>query len=129
MLNRVISNDNKAKLLMIISAFSFSIMAAFVKATSHSVAVKAFSRQIFSCIFVLAIIFINKDRIIPLKKSRIKLILRCLFGTVGMYLYFYSNFDSHKCWKIDPSINEFWAGARAPSQSVEKTDIPTKTSK
>ena len=70
----VISNDNKAKLLMIISALSFSIMAAVVKATSHSVAVKAFSRQIFSCIIVLSIIFINNNRIIPLKKNRIKLI-------------------------------------------------------
>ena len=75
---------------MIISALSFSIMAAVVKATSHSVAVKAFSRQIFSCIFVLSIIFINNNRIIPLKKNRIKLILRCLFGTLGIYLYFYS---------------------------------------
>ena len=75
---------------MIISALSFSIMAAVVKATSHSVAVKAFSRQIFSCIFVLSIIFINNNRIIPLKKNRIKLILRCLFGTLGIYFYFYS---------------------------------------
>jgi len=86
----VISNNNKAKLLMIISALSFSIMAAVVKATSHSVAVKAFSRQIFSCIIVLSIIFINNNRIIPLKKNRIKLILRCLFGTIGIYFYFYS---------------------------------------
>jgi len=86
----VISNHNKAKLLMILSALSFSIMAAIVKATYHSVVVKAFSRQVFSCIIVLAIIFINNDRIIPLKKNRIKLILRCLFGTLGIYLYFYS---------------------------------------
>ena len=86
----VISNNNKAKLLMIISALSFSIMAAIVKATYHSVVVKAFSRQVFSCIIVLAIIFINNNRIIPLKKNRIKLILRCLFGTLGIYLYFYS---------------------------------------
>ena len=86
----VISNHNKAKLLMIISALSFSIMAAIVKATYHSVVVKALSRQVFSCIIVLAIIFINNNRIIPLKKNRIKLILRCLFGTLGIYLYFYS---------------------------------------
>ena len=75
---------------MIVSALSFSIMAALVKATSHSVAVKAFSRQVFSCIFVLIIILMNNYRIIPLKKNRIKLILRCLFGTLGIYLYFYS---------------------------------------
>jgi len=85
-----ISNDKKAKLLMIISALSFSIMAAIVKATPHTVAVKAFSRQIFSCVFVLSIIYLNNNRIIPLKKNRIKLLLRCLFGTVGIYLYFYS---------------------------------------
>ena len=75
---------------MIISALSFSIMAAIVKATYHSVVVKALSRQVFSCIIVLAIIFINNNRIIPLKKNRIKLILRCLFGTLGIYFYFYS---------------------------------------
>ena len=69
-----ISNDKKAKLLMIISALSFSIMAAIVKATSHTVAVKAFSRQIFSCVFVLSIIYLNNNRIIPLKKNRIKLL-------------------------------------------------------
>ena len=87
----IISNDNKAKLLMVISALSFAIMASIVKATPHSVAIKAFSRQIFSCIFVFSIILINNHRIIPLKKNRIKLLLRCLFGTVGLYLYFYSN--------------------------------------
>ena len=75
---------------MIISALSFSIMAAIVKATPHTVAVKAFSRQIFGCIFVLLIILINNYRILPLKKNIIKLVLRCLFGTVGIYLYFYS---------------------------------------
>ena len=86
----VSSNDNKAKLLMIISALSFSIMAALVKANPHSVAVKALSRQIFSCLFVWVIILINNYRIIPLKKNRIKLVLRCLFGTLGIYFYFYS---------------------------------------
>ena len=75
---------------MIISALSFSIMAAVVKATPHSIAVKAFSRQIMSCLLVLLIIFINNNRIIPRKKNRLKLLLRCLFGTLGIYLYFYS---------------------------------------
>ena len=89
-MKKVISNDNRAKLLMIVSALSFSIMAALVKASSHSVPVKALSRQVFSCIFVLIIILMNNYRIIPLKKNRIKLILRCLFGTLGIYLYFYS---------------------------------------
>tara|TARA_S200000501_G_C20870632_1_gene764056 strand:+ start:54 stop:911 length:858 start_codon:yes stop_codon:yes gene_type:complete len=85
-----IQNDNKAKLLMIVSALSFSIMASFVKATPHSTAIKAFSRQIISCIFILIIIFIFNTRIIPLKKSRIKLFFRCLFGSLGIYLYFFS---------------------------------------
>ena len=75
---------------MIISALSFSIMAAIVKATPHTVAVKAFSRQLFGCIFVLLIILIYNYRILPLKKNIIKLGLRCLFGTIGIYLYFYS---------------------------------------
>ena len=90
MLKVAFSTDNKAKLLMLGSALSFSIMAALVKASFHSVAIKAFSRQIVSCLFVIIIIIINNDRIIPLKKNRIKLILRCLFGTLGIYLYFYS---------------------------------------
>jgi len=85
-----ITNDSKAKFLMIISSLSFSIMASFVKATSHPVAIKALSRQVISCIFISSIIFISNTRIIPLKKNRIKLLLRCLFGSVGIYFYFYS---------------------------------------
>ncbi len=75
---------------MVISALSFSFMAAIVKATDHSVVVKAFSRQIFSCFIVLIIIVINGYKIIPLKKNRVKLMLRCLFGTLGIYFYFHS---------------------------------------
>ena len=75
---------------MVLSALAFSIMAAEVKATAHTVAIKAFARQIFSCLIVLIIIIIKNQRIIPLKQNRIKLFLRCLFGTLGMYLYFYS---------------------------------------
>ena len=85
-----ITNDSKAKFLMIISSLSFSIMASFVKATSHPVVIKALSRQVISCIFISSIIFISNTRIIPLKKNRIKLLLRCLFGSVGIYLYFHS---------------------------------------
>ena len=89
-MNFTISNNNKAKLLMVLSALAFSIMASEVKATAHTVAIKAFARQIFSCLIVLIIIIIKNQRIIPLKQNRIKLFLRCLFGTLGMYLYFYS---------------------------------------
>jgi drug/metabolite transporter (DMT)-like permease len=85
-----ILNDNKAKLLMIISSLLFAIMASFVKVSSHTVAIKALFRQIISCICVIHIIFLYNIRIIPLKKNRIKLLLRCLFGSVGIYLYFYS---------------------------------------
>ena len=55
-MNKLFSDTNRAKLLMIFSALSFSLMAAVVKATPHSVAVKSFSRQILSCMFVLSII-------------------------------------------------------------------------
>ena len=40
---------------MILSALAFSIMAAEVKTTAHTVAIKAFARQIFSCLIVLII--------------------------------------------------------------------------
>ncbi len=76
--------------MMIMSAVSFAIMAAFVKATLHSVEVKAFSRQIVSCIFILAIIIYKRYPIIPKKRNYLKLLLRCFFGTLGIYLYFYS---------------------------------------
>ena len=77
----VISNDNKAKLLMLISALSFSIMAALVKANPHSVAVKAFSRQVFSCIFVLLFIVIKNHRLIPKKEKGLRKF--CLWA-IGM---------------------------------------------
>ena len=85
-----IKNDTKAKLLMITSSLSFSIMASFVKTSSHTVGIKALSRQIISFIFILSIIYIYSIRIIPQKKNRIKLLLRCLFGSLGIYFYFYS---------------------------------------
>tara|TARA_A100001015_G_scaffold269664_1_gene321546 strand:- start:1869 stop:2741 length:873 start_codon:yes stop_codon:yes gene_type:complete len=86
----IIKNNNKAKFFMIMSALSFSIMAIFVKSAPHSVLIKAFSRQIISCLFVLLVLKITNHRIFPLKKNRIKLLFRCIFGSLGIYLYFYS---------------------------------------
>ena len=86
----VINDDIKAKMLMIFSSLSFSIMASFVKASNHTAAIKAFSRQLFSMIFVLLIIKFYKIKIFPQKKNRLKLLLRCIFGSIGIYLYFYS---------------------------------------
>ena len=83
-------NDFKAKILMIISSLSFSIMASFVKYSSHSVAVKALSRQLISLSFIICIILMLKIRVLPLKKNRIRLALRCFWGSIGIYFYFYS---------------------------------------
>ena len=85
-----LKNDFKAKLLMIVSSLSFSIMASFVKYSDHTVAVKALSRQLVSLFFVICIIYLNNIRLIPIKKNRIRLGLRCLFGSIGIYFYFYS---------------------------------------
>jgi len=76
--------------MMLLSSASFAIMAAIVKATEHSVEVKAFSRQIVSCIFIFIIIVFKRYPIIPKKRNYLKLFLRCFFGTLGIYLYFYS---------------------------------------
>ena len=75
---------------MMLSSLSFAVMASFVKYSTHSVAVKAFSRQAFSLLFILFIIILLNVRIVPLKKNRVKLFLRCMFGAIGIYLYFYS---------------------------------------
>ena len=82
--------DTKAKILMIISSLSFSIMVSFVKISSHTVAIKVLSRQMISLIFMFFFIIVYDIRVIPLKGNRIKLLLRCLFGSLGIYLYFYS---------------------------------------
>ena len=60
---------------MMLSSLSFAVMASFVKYSTHSVAVKAFSRQAFSLLFILFIIILLNVRIVPLKKNRVKLFL------------------------------------------------------
>tara|TARA_B100000945_G_C20354832_1_gene584090 strand:- start:33 stop:890 length:858 start_codon:yes stop_codon:yes gene_type:complete len=85
-----LSIQNKAKILMILSAASFSIMAAIVKATEHSVTIKSFSRQFITALIAIIIILSNNIRFIPKRKNLNKLFLRCIFGSLGVFLYFYS---------------------------------------
>ena len=75
---------------MILSAASFSIMAALVKATEHSVTIKSFSRQFITALIAIIIMLVNNIRLIPKRKNINKLFLRCIFGSLGIFLYFYS---------------------------------------
>lgn len=75
---------------MAFSALSFAIMASFVKATPYEASIKALSRQVISFLIIVLIINYKNIRIIPKRENRLKLISRCVFGTIGIYLYFIS---------------------------------------
>ena len=83
-----ISINTKAKILMMCSALSFSIMAAIVKTSPYSAELNAFFRQIFSSLAIFTFIKITKLKIIPRRENWSKLIFRSIFGTIGIYFYF-----------------------------------------
>ncbi len=93
-------NHNSKKLLapafMILSAFSFACMGGVIKyAESVSYIEKVFFRNliIFFLIFIMLIPDIRKGgfRILAGKpQNRMKLLLRSLFGFIGVLFYFYS---------------------------------------
>lgn len=86
-----LSNRNKGILFIILSAFGFAMMAAFVKLSGDLPSVqKTFFRNIVSCFVSLAFIIKHKASFFGKKESQKLLLLRSSFGTIGILLNFYS---------------------------------------
>lgn len=86
-----LSNRNKGILFIIISAFGFAMMSAFVKLSGDLPSFqKTFFRNLVSCIVTLFFILKYKVSFFGKKENQKILILRSLFGTLGIVLNFYA---------------------------------------
>lgn len=91
MKNITLSNRTKGVLFIIISAFGFAMMSAFVKLSGDLPSFqKTFFRNITSCIIAFVLIIINKESFFGKLENQKILILRSLFGTLGIVFNFYA---------------------------------------
>ena len=73
------------------SAFGFAMMSAFVKLSGDLPSFqKTFFRNITSCIIAFILIVINKESFFGKLENQKTLILRSLFGTLGIVFNFYA---------------------------------------
>ncbi|WP_079529271.1 DMT family transporter [Halobacillus hunanensis] len=85
------SDRNKGIILLLISAFGFSMMAALVKLSGDVPTVqKTFMRNIVSAVIAFILVVYNKERIFGKKENQGLLLSRSALGTVGMVLFFYA---------------------------------------
>ena len=86
-----LSNRNKGIFFIIFSAFGFAMMSAFIKLSGDLPTFqKTFFRNLVSCIVAFIFIIKNKEIFFGKKENQKLLILRSIFGTIGIVLNFYS---------------------------------------
>ena len=86
-----LSNRNKGIFFIIMSAFGFAMMSAFIKLSGDLPTFqKTFFRNLVSCIVALIFIIKHKESFFGKKENQKLLILRSAFGTIGIVLNFYS---------------------------------------
>lgn len=86
-----LSNRTKGVLFIIMSTFGFAMMSAFVKLSGDLPSFqKTFFRNITSCIIAFILIIVNKESFFGKLENQKTLILRSVFGTLGIVFNFYS---------------------------------------
>jgi len=86
-----LSNRNKGIFFIIMSAFGFAMMSAFIKLSGDLPTFqKTFFRNLVSCIVALIFIIKHKESFFGKKENQKLLVLRSTFGTIGIVLNFYS---------------------------------------
>ncbi len=93
MVDKYISLNNKTKgiIMIIIASLGFAFMSIFIRLAGDLPSIeKVFFRNIVSFVFMFFVIRRRKGSYIGKKENRKLLLLRSLFGTIGMVLYFYS---------------------------------------
>lgn len=86
-----LSNKSKGIIFIILSAFGFAMMSAFVKMSGDLPSFqKTFFRNIISLIVALILILIHKSSFLGKMENQKILIFRSLFGTLGIIFNFYS---------------------------------------
>lgn len=89
--NLNISDRNKGILFIIISAFGFAMMSAFIKLSGDLPSFqKTFFRNLVSCIIAFALIIKYKESFFGSKENRKILVWRSIFGTLGIILNYYA---------------------------------------
>jgi drug/metabolite transporter (DMT)-like permease len=86
-----LTNRIKGIIFIVISAFGFAAMSAFVKLSGELPAFeKTFFRNLVSLVVAFIIVVKHKDKFFGKKGNQKLLIIRSLFGTVGIVFNFYS---------------------------------------
>ena len=89
--NITLSNRTKGIIFIILSAFGFAMMSMFVKLAGDLPSFqKTFFRNITSCVIAFVLILINKESFFGKLENQKTLILRSLFGTLGIVFNFYA---------------------------------------
>ncbi|RWZ55268.1 DMT family transporter [Halobacillus fulvus] len=85
------SNRNKGILLLLVSAFGFSMMAALVKLSGDLPTVqKTLFRNVVSAVIAFGFVVYHKERLFGKKENQVLLLSRSALGTIGMVLFFYA---------------------------------------
>src|SRR5699024_8999075 len=87
----IMNNTMKGILLLLLAAFGFSMMAAFVKLAGDLPSIqKTFFRNLISAIIAFGFVIYHKERLFGKKENQLVLLLRAGFGTLGIVCFFYA---------------------------------------
>ncbi|MCR4943282.1 MAG: DMT family transporter, partial [Clostridium sp.] len=86
-----LSNRTKGIIFIIISAFGFAAMSAFVKLAGNLPSFqKTFFRNLVSLVVALSLVLKSKDSLFGKRENQKVLILRSLLGTAGIICNYYA---------------------------------------
>lgn len=86
-----LSNKSKGIVFIILSAFGFAIMSAFIKLSGDLPSFqKTFFRNIVAVIVAFILIYNNKESYLGKKENQRTLLLRSFFGTLGIICNYYA---------------------------------------
>lgn len=89
--DKKISDRAKGIFFIILSAFGFALMSAFIKLSGDLPNFqKVFFRNLVAAIVALALIIKNKGSMIGKKENRALLLWRSIFGTIGIIFNYYA---------------------------------------
>lgn len=85
------TRTTKGILLLLVSAYGFAVMGAFVKLSGDLPSVqKTFFRNFVSAIVALGFVLYNRESLFGKKENQHLLLLRSFFGTLGIIGFFYA---------------------------------------
>ncbi len=91
-MSEIIKNDRlKGIIFIILSAFGFAVMSAFIKLSGDLPNIqKVFFRNLISAMIALFLVIKHKGSLTGKKENRVVLVARSIFGTIGIILNYYA---------------------------------------